>query len=194
MNIYDFDDTIYDGDSCRDIIKYGIKHYPLKTIKSLFKFLIIYIKYKFKKVPFEQVKQEMLSFIFSIDNYEEFIDSFVDSHFKNIKKWYLDNKKENDIIATASYELWISKFAFKLGIKNVIATKTNNQGIIIGKNCKRKEKVVRIKKEFKNATFENSYSDSMSDLPILELSKKAFVVEGNKLIPYEKGYNFINRR
>ena len=33
MNIYDFDGTIYDGDSCRDIVKYGLKKHPILTLK-----------------------------------------------------------------------------------------------------------------------------------------------------------------
>ena len=28
MNVYDFDDTIYDGDTNKDIIKYALKKYP----------------------------------------------------------------------------------------------------------------------------------------------------------------------
>ena len=35
MNIYDFDGTIYNGDSCRDIVKYGLKKHPFITLKAL---------------------------------------------------------------------------------------------------------------------------------------------------------------
>ncbi len=194
MNIYDFDDTIYKGDSCRDIIKYGLKKHPIITMKSLLKTPVFYFNYKRNKISFDIVKQNMLSFIFKIDNSEDFINSFVDSHLKKIKKWYLDNQKEDDVIATASYEIWIKVFASRLGIKNVIATKTDDKGKIIGGNCKREQKVKRIKKEFPNSVYNQSYSDSKSDIPILELSKTAFIVEGNRLIPYKKGYNFKNRR
>ena len=57
MNIYDFDNTIYDGDSCKDIVMYGLKKYPRLTFKSLLKARIKNKDYKNKKVEFESVKE-----------------------------------------------------------------------------------------------------------------------------------------
>lgn len=194
MNLYDFDDTIYDGDSCKDIVLFGLKKHPILTIKSLFRTFIYFIKYKSDKVPFEKVKESMLSFIFKIKNKEDFINSFVEEHIKKIKPWYKEKQTKNDIIVSASYEIWLNVFANKIGINYVIGTKTDEYGNIIGKNCKREEKVKRLNKEFKNKTFLNSYSDSSSDTPILKLAKNAFIVEGNKLILYNPNYKFKNNK
>lgn len=194
MNIYDFDNTIYNGDSCRDLVLFGLKKYPNFTIKSLIKAKKLNKDYKNNKIPFERVKEELLSFIFKINNYPKFINEFVNTHIKKIKPWYIARKSENDIIVSASYDLWIKKFAKILGIKHVIATKVDSKGKIIGKNCKREEKVKRLKSEYKNCVFETSYSDSESDIPILEIAKKAFVVEGNKIYIYNKSYKFKNKK
>ena len=70
--------------------------------------------YKANLIKFEIVKESLLSFIFKIDNYEDFIDEFVNINMKKIKPWYLSQKKEDDIIITASCDLWIDKFANKL--------------------------------------------------------------------------------
>ena len=190
MNIFDFDNTIYNGDTCKDIVKYALKKHPFLTLNSLSKALILKKKYDKGLTSYEHAKEVMLSFIFKIKNYEEFINDFVDTHMKNIKPFYKEIQTDNDIIASASYEIWIGLFAKRLGIKHVIATKTDKNGKIVGKNCKGKEKVVRILKEFKNKEFICSYSDSEVDIPILELSKNAFVVEGDDLLPYKKGFNF----
>ena len=194
MNIYDFDNTIYDGDSCKDIVLYGLKKYPKIAFKSLLKARIKNKDYKKKKIEFEIVKESLLSFIFKINDYQKFINEFVKSHMKKIKPWYLSKKKKDDIIVSASYDLWINEFAKKLGVKNVIATKVNSEGKIIGKNCKREEKVRRIKESFKNRTFMEAYSDSEADLPILKLAKVAYVVEGNNIIKYKNGYKFKNNK
>ena len=37
MYIYDFDDTIYDGDTNKDIIKYGLKKHFKLTVQALLK-------------------------------------------------------------------------------------------------------------------------------------------------------------
>lgn len=193
MNIYDFDNTIYNGDTNKDIILYSLRKHPFKVINALLKANKLNKEYKKGLIPFERVKETMLSFLFKIKDTDKYIEGFVDSHIKNIKPWYLSKKDDKDIIISASYELWIVPFCKKLGIKYVIGTKTNNDGTIKGKNCKGKEKLIRLAEVIPNAVIINSYSDSESDLPILEVAQNAFVVEGNNLMPYKKGYVFKNK-
>lgn len=192
MNVYDFDDTIYYGDTNKDIMKYAFKRYPFLVIKALLKTIIPFIKYKMKKIPFERVKEVMLSFIFEIPEYEKFIKSFVKDHMKNIKSWYKATK--NDIILSASYYLWISEFAKELGVKTVIATNTDENGKIIGKNCKKQEKVNRLKEVISLDQVKTAYGDSSCDIYVLNVAKQGYVVEGNKLISYKKGYVFKTSR
>ena len=193
MNIYDFDNTIYNGDTNKDILLYSFKKHPLKVIKALNKTKKLERDYKRGLITFERVKEAMLSFLFEIDDLNGYIEKFVSSHMKNIKPWYLSRKTDYDIVISASYELWIIPFCKKLGIKYVLATKTDKDGHISGKNCKGEEKVKRLASTIPNAQIITSYSDSESDLPILNIAKTAYVVEGNKLIPYVKGYKFKNK-
>ena len=193
MNIYDFDNTIYNGDTNKDILLYSFKKHPFKVIKALKKTKKLERDYKRGLITFERVKEAMLSFLFEIDDLDGYIEKFVSSHMKNIKPWYLSRKNDYDIVISASYELWIVPFCRKLGIRYVLATKTDKEGHIIGKNCKGEEKVKRLASTIPNAQIVTSYSDSESDLPILNLAKTAYVVEGNKLIPYVRGYKFKNK-
>ena len=197
MNIYDFDDTIYDGDTFVDIIKYSLIRHPLITITSIFKTVPPFIKYKKKTTSFEEVKETLLSFLFKIENKEEYINQFIDSKKHKIKKWYYENQKDNDLIISASYELWIRPFCNEIGIKNVIATKTDKNGKIIGKNCKRDEKVKRLYECYPNAKIIESYSDSKTDIPMLEIALKPFIVKKDELIPYNSSFklndSLINR-
>lgn len=190
MNIYDFDNTIYKGDTNTDLIKYSFLRHPFTVSCSLIKSSILYRKYKRKEIPFKDVKEVMLSFLFKIDNVDEYLDKFVESHMHNIKKWYLDQKKDDDTIMSASYEIWINKFCRKLDIKNVIATKTDEHGKIVGNNCKGSEKVRIFKDLYKDVEVENAYSDSHVDIPMLEFAKHGYVVEDNELIPYSVNYKF----
>jgi len=192
MNIYDFDNTIYNGDTNKDIIKYALVRHPFLVINSLKQAKKLNKEYKKGQVPYERVKETMLSFIFKINNYPKFIHDFVSSHMNKIKPWYLTKKTENDIIISASYDLWINEFAKRLGIKVVIATRVDSNGKIIGKNCKREEKISRLYAHVKNVNVSCAYSDSSSDIPMLEIANVAYVVEGNRVIPYKKGYKFKN--
>ena len=192
--IYDFDGTIYDGDSCRDIVKYGLRKHPIVTLKALKKAKELNKEYEAGLVSFDKVKQTLLSFIFKIHNYPKFINKFVKSHMKKIKPFYNSRKTPNDLIASASYDLWVNIFARNLGVKYVVATRTNSDGEILGPNCKGLEKAKKIKELFPNAKVTCSYSDSSVDIPILEMAPVAYVVEGDTLITYKRGYQFKNNK
>ena len=98
-----------------------------------------------------------------------------------IKPFYIARKTENDVILSASYELWVSLFAKNLGVKIVIATKTDSDGKIVGRNCKGEEKLLRLSQTIPGVAIATAYSDSESDKPIMDLAAQGYVVEGNKL-------------
>ncbi len=182
MNILDFDDTIYDGDTGVDIVKYGLKKHFFLTIFSILSAIPYFIIYR--KFCNEKVKEKMLSFIFKIKNKEEFINSFIENHIKNIKPWYYERDMNKDIIISASYEVWVKPFCKRIGIKNVIATKTDENGKIIGSNCKGEEKIRRLYEEYGKIEINEAYSDSMSDLPMLKIAKKPYMVYHDKIVSY----------
>ncbi len=187
MNIYDFDNTIFRGDSSVKFIKYSFKKHPLLVIKCLPKTLKESFKYPFKKSDLGFIKSELFSFVKDIDDLDNYINNFILLNMKNIKKFYLEGKKENDTVISASFDFLIEPFCKKLGIKNVIATKYDiKKGKIIGKNCKGNEKVIRFKKIFPKELVRKAYSDSLSDIPMLELAEEAFLVKDEEIIPYKK--------
>ena len=59
MNIYDFDNTIYKGDTNKDILLYSFKKHPFKVIKALKKTKKLECDYKRGLVTFERVKEVM---------------------------------------------------------------------------------------------------------------------------------------
>ena len=190
MNIYDFDGTIYDGDSTKDIIRYGFKRHPFKVLKCLRNARRRNRDFLGGLATFEQVKEDLLAFIFQIQNYPKFVNDFVDSHMKKIKPLYKSRHTDNDVIASASFDLWVNLFARKLGVRNVIATRVDTAGKILGINCKGDEKLRRIREALPNIPIDNAYADSQVDEPLLVNATNGFVIEGNKVIPYVRGYKF----
>lgn len=187
MNIYDFDDTIFSGDSSVRFIKYSFFKHPFLVLWCIIKGLKESIKYLFKKSNIGLIKSELFSFVKHIDNLDEYMEDYVIEHQKYIKKFYLEQQKEDDVVISASFEFIVKPFCDKLGIKTVIGTKYDTKkGCIVGKNCKGKEKIVRFNKVFKDYHVNEAYSDSLSDIPMFEIADKAFLVKDNELIPYEK--------
>lgn len=181
MNVYDFDKTIYNGDSSIDFFffcllkKNLILHIPI--------IIISFIKYKFKRITKEELKSNFFRFVKKIDT-PKYVKFFWKKNEKKIKKWYLNKKKNTDIIISASPEFLLKPITDKLKV-NLIATIVDEKtGNLISKNCHGKEKVKRLKK-FTKKEINEFYSDSLSDLPLKEISKKAYLVKKDKLINWD---------
>ena len=54
-------------------------------------------------------------------------------------------------------------------------------GKFTGENCKGQEKVKRFRKKYGNAVIDDFYSDSLSDLPLARIAKRAFLVKKGKI-------------
>lgn len=181
MNIYDFDGTIYDGDSALDFWLYCIKRKPavLKKLPQQISGFILYILRKTDKTGF---KERFYSFLNELDNAQELVVSFWNDNENKIKRWYLEQKRDDDIIISASPQFLLKVVCDGVGIKNLIASRVDiKTGICEGKNCKGAEKVERLKAEFPNVKIDNFYSDTLSDEPLARLASKSYIVKGDKL-------------
>lgn len=190
IKAYDFDKTIYNGDSSVNFYIYCLKKYPsiiwLLPIQ-LWGILLYLLKIKNKKY----MKEKFFLFLTKVNNVSLEVDLFWDREIKNIKKWYIDSKKRTDVVISASPEFLIKPLEKKLNIK-VIATKVNkNTGVFEGENCFGDEKVKRFKEEMGNKKIKEFYSDSYSDIPMMKLANKAFLVDKDKIVQMR---NFKKKR
>lgn len=192
MNMYDFDGTIYDGDSGADFLKYSLRRKPFLVLKSFIKTFFKYLKYKRGKIEFKEVKETLFSFVKQINNLDKFIKVFVNKHKKNIKDFYFKQKRKDDFIITASLDFYVKPLCRSVGIKRVVATKYDvSRGKIIGNNCKSKEKAIIVDKMF-NKKFANFYTDSKNDEPLFKYADNTYIVKKNELVKYNQNYKFKN--
>ena len=181
MNVYDFDETIYDGDSTVDFVKYSIIHQP-KVLIYFPKIAIYGLLFVLKLIPKLKFKETLYGYFKGINDMYSFVEEYVNKHLSNIKQWYLDNQKEDDVIISASPEFIVKNYCEKIGIKYVMASKVNKYtGKYDGDNCWGEEKVRRFYEMFPNGKIDNFYSDSYSDTPLAKLATKAYIVKKNEL-------------
>lgn len=181
MNVYDFDETIYSGDSTRDFYFYSIKKHP-----SLLRFLpkqgFAFLKYMFGIINKTQFKEKFYMFLSGIDDIDKEVNLFWDKNISKIKKWYLEGKKDEDVIISASPEFLLKPVSEKLGFTLMASRVCKNSGKTDGENCWGDEKVLRFREVFPDAEVDEFYSDSLSDTPLALLAKKSFIVKENTLI------------
>lgn len=114
INIYDFDKTIYDGDSSIDFFKYCIK-INKKCLRILPKLALAIILYLLKIKEKEYLKSVFFSFIKYFSNLDKVVADFWNEHNSKIKDFYLKGRFKTDIIISASPE-----FLLKPVAKNII--------------------------------------------------------------------------
>lgn len=181
MNVYDFDKTIYIGDSTVDFYLFCLTKYP-KIILYLPTQVRGYIEYKKGKIEKKRFKELFFSFLKGINDVCGMVTIFWDKKQDGIKDWYHQQQKEDDVVISASPRFLLEEICTREGIRNLIATEVDLcSGKFYSDNCYGNEKVKRFKEEFPNVEVECFYSDSKSDSPMAELAQKAFIVKGNKL-------------
>jgi len=186
MNVYDFDKTIYDGDSTLDFYLFALKNRP-KLIKYLPIQVLGFLKYLFGICSKLEFKEKFYYFLNGISDTDELVKLFWDEKQGLIKEWYLNSKRDSDLIISASPTFLLEPICKRVGIKHLIGSEVNkNTGVCEGENCYGDEKVIRLKKEFKDIAINEFYSDSLSDAPLSLLAERRFIVSGNKIVKWDE--------
>lgn len=186
INVYDFDKTIYDGDSTIDFYKFCIKQNK-KIIIHIPRQIYYIILYKLKLKSKKKMKEIFFIFLKDLDNIDRLVEIFWEKNVHKIKGWYLLKEHNKDVIISASPEFLLKVPCDNLGVYKLIASKVDKKnGIFKTENCYGLEKVNRLKKEMKNFKIKEAYTDSYSDYPLLEIAEKGFIVKGNKISLYKR--------
>lgn len=180
MNVYDFDGTIYNGDSTIDFFLYALKCRP-SLVRFLPEQLWGAVLYSVKRIDKTKWKEFFFHFLSAIDA-EKLTESFWNQNQDKIYNWYRRQQKADDIIISASPEFLLQPVCKRLGIHFLIASKVDIQsGTFLNENCRGQEKVRRLAAEYKITHIDNFYSDSHSDLPLAQIADKAFLVKKGKI-------------
>ncbi len=92
MNGYDFDKTIYDGDSSTDFFLYMVL---TRTYLLLFFpwFLMVVVLYGLKVLSKKKTKQFLFFFIPWFKNIDQIVEKFWDKKIGKVFQWYKDQQK-----------------------------------------------------------------------------------------------------
>ena len=184
MNVYDFDKTIFYPDSSVTFFLYCLKRHPGAVLGGSPGILRAWIRYERGKITTKDLKEKLFAFLSRLPDPEAEVERFWDENFFRIGQWYLDQKREDDLIITASPEFLVGAAGRRLGV-TVLGTRMDARtGRIDGENCHDEEKCRRFSAAFPDAEIEEFYSDSLSDAPMARLAEKAFLVKNGKTFPW----------
>lgn len=183
MNVYDFDKTIYDGDSSVHFFVYNYKKQP-SLIRFLPRQLCALVKYKLKKITKTEMKTIIYTYFQAIPDIDKRVEDFWKKHKKNIQIWYLQQRREDDVIISASPTFLLQPICDELNVALIASKVDKKTGENLAENCYYDEKPKRFMEHYSLDDIDTFYSDSRSDSPMADVAKKAVFVKRDKLMPW----------
>lgn len=199
--LFDFDNTVAQGDSIKRLLIYDLKKHPWHLLYFI-KVGLCYILYLLNLLSFEKAKSAILFPLcyMSDEELKSFYEKYiVISYYPHVVEEMQKKKDEGYVVilCTASCEAYMRYQ--QLPVDCLLGTKTrridnHETNEVIGKNCKDGEKIHRIMEYLESENIEidyaNSYgySDSNSDLPMLSLvqNKKRVLLKTGKIIEFQE--------
>lgn len=180
MKVFDFDNTIYEGESMVDFFYFILeKKEELKKYKPLVsKFLKLY---EHNLLPIGLVKRVINKYkgeaSFSTKNLDKYIDEFWKLHINKLNKEMLNKVSKEDVIMTASVNILIDPIKDKLKTKNIYTSLVDIENKELLFLCYKDNKVDKFKEIYKDTMIDELYTDSYADKPLMSISKKVFLVD-----------------
>ncbi len=180
-DVYDFDKTVFNGESGTYLYLFCIKRHP-QFLRYVPKQILTLIKWQLKKITTEEFKEVFYAPLTTVD-YEKETELFWQKYAYKINPWFKERDKSvKTIICSASPVFQIKPICDALGVDLIVATQIDlKTGKAVGLNCKDGEKIVRMKAQAAEYTVRDVYTDNLkSDGPLLTLAtrNKYHVVKG----------------
>jgi len=187
INVYDFDNTIYKGESTLDFYFYCVRRHPV-LLKYVSVIAVNLVKYKLCIISEEQLmslcKKYVAGFLHDCPDARRLAVMFWEKNSHKLKAFYNELHKEDDVIISASFGFLLRPVMQKLGVSNLVCSEVNFDNGEIEKLCFRQYKKDLFLENFNGCGIENFYTDSLNDMPLMMLAKKAYLVKGERITEY----------
>ena len=191
IDVFDFDKTLIPFDSGSRFWLFCLVRNPwiILCLPYQVAVMLLYI-IGIKDLTF--AKGRFFCFIRFI-NLEKNVEKFWDKYEKTVFDWFKNGKEDRPaVVISASPDFLLTEICSRLNIYKLICTVHNpKNGRIIGKNCKREEKIRRFNEEVGKCRVVNVCSDSLkSDKWIFSLGENCFHIQkSGERVPFK--YNAV---
>lgn len=185
MDVYDFDGTLYRGDSTADFLKWCLRRYPRvartlpRTAVAAFACLGLHA------IDKTRFKRSLYRFLPLIPDIDREVDRFWAAHEERIGGPC--QPKAGDLVISASPEFLLRGPCQRRHLQLIASQVDPHTGRVLGPNCVSEEKIVRFREAYPEGQVDRFYSDSHNDDPMAGLAREAFMVNIPKgtLVPWK---------
>ena len=187
LAVFDFDGTLYKGDSFIDFCKF---YYLKKPWRLWFFFIQLggFLFWKLGLLSSTQFKSLFIQYLFWDSEMEiKRMSQLFWERPRNFNETVIERlvfyQKEGYtiLVASASPKLLIEIACLKLNVKHVVGTELipYKKRHVVTKNCRGPEKLIQVKRAFPEHHLAVAYSDNKDDLELLQQAERGFLVLGD---------------
>ena len=194
LALFDLDDTLFDGDTEAEWVKYMDHRGFIKDFDFYSKMEAFEKNYREGRLDVDEYSEFLLSPIIGKslkeleDHIEDFTSDIVTRFSDELSQELLDkHKNDTKVLTSGSLSFLVHKIGTKLGIDNCFGTDPEYlegkfTGRVEGRPNFSQEKVRRVNKWMGSKKFDQifSYSDSIHDLPLLEFADFPMAISPDK--------------
>ena len=184
MDVYDFDGTLYRGDSTADFFMHCLRNYPRIALTLPRTGVAAAACFGLHVVDKTRFKRALYHFLPHVPSVPYEVRRFWSHH-----KSAIDGPcapQEGDLVISASPEFLLRDICAERGWQLIASQVDPCTGHVLGPNCSGYEKVERLYERFPDVHVERFFSDSLNDQPLADLADEAFLVQKGTLLPWPK--------
>ncbi|MDR1598342.1 MAG: haloacid dehalogenase-like hydrolase [Oscillospiraceae bacterium] len=180
MNVFDFDGTIYAGDSTADFTLYCLARQPriLLALPQWARGLasaLNALRTDRAARDMTALKERLYAYLPLVRDMPGTLDRFWSTHGRKLYPWYLEMKRPDDVIISAGPRFLLEPVCRELGVSLIASEVEPSTGRCSSRNCRGSVKAERFMETYPGAVIDAFYSDSMSDLPMARLAQRAYL-------------------
>ena len=184
MKVFDFDNTLYRGESSVDLALYMIKNNK-RIILYLPKIFINLIKYKLciadKKKMVAAVNDFLKDALLSKNEIYNSVNGFWDKNKHKLDRKMLDRIKSDDVVITAGPDFLINGIRDLIGTEHIICSSIDPDKMKVRYLNFGENKVKGFKAMYGEKRIDRFYTDSYNDKALMDISDKVFIVKKGRL-------------
>jgi len=184
VKVFDFDNTLYHGESSVDLALYMIKNNK-RIILYLPKLFYNLFKYKLCIVDRNKMIRGINDFLQNVlsgkDELLGAVDGFWAKNRRKLDAAMLKRIDSNDVIITAGPDFLLNGIRDMLNTENILCSSVDTEKMQVRYLNFGSSKARLYKKKYGSRRIDCFYTDSYNDKSLMELSERVFIVKKGRL-------------
>ena len=174
MDVYDWDKTLYHGDSTAHFTLWCLRRHPgcLATLPRTAIAALAFATGRLEKTAF---KQTLYRYLAKVPDIAGEVSRFWEAHESGIGGPC--SPAPGDLVISASPDFLLRDVCERRGLALIASRVDPSSGKYEGLNCSGEEKVSRFRELYPDASVHRFFSDSLGDSPMARLADEAWLVD-----------------